>query len=245
MHPNGQLPAYEWAFGDVNPPVHAWAAWRVYKIDREQRGGHGDRTFLERVFHKLLLNFTWWVNRKDVEGRNIFQGGFLGLDNIGDFRPQRAAADRRHDRSVRRHRLDGDVRARHDAHRAGAGARRSRLRRHRLQVLRAFSLHRRGDEQYRRRRHRACGTRRTVLLRCPAPPRRRADPAAAALDGRADPAVRGRGARRLGVRPAARLQRPNALVSRAPPAPRPAGLALARRQRRRAASACLCCAGTG
>jgi Glycosyl hydrolase family 63 C-terminal domain len=85
MHPNGQLPAYEWAFGDVNPPVHAWAAWRVYEIDREHRGGPGDYDFLERVFHKLMLNFTWWVNRKDVEDRNIFQGGFLGLDNIGIF----------------------------------------------------------------------------------------------------------------------------------------------------------------
>jgi hypothetical protein len=84
MHPNGQLPAYEWAFGDVNPPVHAWAAWRVYKIDRRMRGV-ADREFLERVFHKLLLNFTWWVNRKDPDGRNIFQGGFLGLDNIGVF----------------------------------------------------------------------------------------------------------------------------------------------------------------
>jgi hypothetical protein len=84
MHPNGQLPAYEWAFGDVNPPVHAWAAWRVYKIEKKRRGV-GDRAFLERVFHKLLLNFTWWVNRKDTEGRNIFQGGFLGLDNIGVF----------------------------------------------------------------------------------------------------------------------------------------------------------------
>jgi len=85
MHPNGQLPAYEWAFGDVNPPVHAWAAWRVYETDREHQGGKGDRAFLERVFHKLMLNFTWWVNRKDVEGHNIFQGGFLGLDNIGLF----------------------------------------------------------------------------------------------------------------------------------------------------------------
>jgi hypothetical protein len=85
MHPNGQLPAYEWAFDDVNPPVHAWAAWRVYEIDRRARGGHGDRAFLERVFHKLMLNFTWWVNRKDADGRNIFQGGFLGLDNIGIF----------------------------------------------------------------------------------------------------------------------------------------------------------------
>ncbi len=84
MHPNGQIPAYEWAFGDVNPPVHAWAAWRVYKIDKK-RHGEPDVKFLERVFHKLLLNFTWWVNRKDVEGNNLFQGGFLGLDNIGVF----------------------------------------------------------------------------------------------------------------------------------------------------------------
>ncbi len=84
MHPNGQLPAYEWALGDVNPPVHAWSAWRVYKIDKK-RSGRGDRAFLERVFQKLLLNFTWWVNRKDAEGMNVFQGGFLGLDNIGVF----------------------------------------------------------------------------------------------------------------------------------------------------------------
>jgi hypothetical protein len=83
-HPNGQLPAYEWALGDVNPPVHAWAALRVYKIE-ERLTGVADRAFLERVFHKLLLNFTWWVNRKDSEGRNVFQGGFLGLDNIGVF----------------------------------------------------------------------------------------------------------------------------------------------------------------
>jgi hypothetical protein len=85
MHPNGQLPAYEWAFGDVNPPVHAWATWRVFQIDRKQRGDQGDIAFLERVFHKLMLNFTWWVNRKDAQGRNVFQGGFLGLDNIGVF----------------------------------------------------------------------------------------------------------------------------------------------------------------
>ncbi len=84
MHPNGQLPAYEWAFSDVNPPVHAWAAWRVYKIDR-RISGVADRAFLERIFHKLLLNFTWWVNRKDSDGHNVFQGGFLGLDNIGVF----------------------------------------------------------------------------------------------------------------------------------------------------------------
>ncbi len=84
MHPNGQLPAYEWSFDDVNPPVHAWAAWRVYKIEKKRRGT-GDRQFLERVFHKLLINFTWWVNRKDTQGNNVFQGGFLGLDNIGVF----------------------------------------------------------------------------------------------------------------------------------------------------------------
>ena len=83
MHPNGQLPAYEFAFGDVNPPVHGWAAWRVYKISAPK--GQRDATFLARVFHKLLLNFTWWVNRKDAEGRNLFSGGFLGLDNIGVF----------------------------------------------------------------------------------------------------------------------------------------------------------------
>jgi hypothetical protein len=84
MHPNGQIPAYEWGFGDVNPPVHAWAAWRVYKIEQRIRGV-ADRAFLERIFHKMLLNFTWWINRKDPEGKNVFQGGFLGLDNIGVF----------------------------------------------------------------------------------------------------------------------------------------------------------------
>ena len=78
MHPNGQIPAYEWAFGDVNPPVHAWAALRVFEID-----GSRDHAFLAQVFHKLLLNFTWWVNRKDSDGSNVFEGGFLGLDNIG------------------------------------------------------------------------------------------------------------------------------------------------------------------
>jgi len=84
MHPNGALPAYEWAFGDANPPVHAWAAWRVYKIEAKAKGA-GDRAFLEGIFHKLLLNFTWWVNRKDADDRNVFQGGFLGLDNISIF----------------------------------------------------------------------------------------------------------------------------------------------------------------
>ncbi len=83
MHPNGQIPAYEWNFGDVNPPVHAWSCWRVYQMTA--RNGDRDREFLARVFQKLLLNFTWWVNRKDVHGRHVFTGGFLGLDNIGIF----------------------------------------------------------------------------------------------------------------------------------------------------------------
>ncbi|MFM2368704.1 MAG: hypothetical protein RL619_1004 [Bacteroidota bacterium] len=85
MHPNGQIPAYEWSFSDVNPPVHAWATWKVYEIDKEMNGGKGDIVFLERIFHKLLLNFTWWVNLKDEGGNNIFGGGFLGMDNIGVF----------------------------------------------------------------------------------------------------------------------------------------------------------------
>jgi hypothetical protein len=85
MHPNGQIPAYEWSFSDVNPPVHAWATWKVYEIDKQMNGGVGDLTFLERIFHKLLLNFTWWVNLKDEGGNNIFGGGFLGMDNIGVF----------------------------------------------------------------------------------------------------------------------------------------------------------------
>jgi len=86
-HPNGQIPAYEWNFSDVNPPVHAWAVWRVFEIDRARNlgGVGGDFAFLERAFHKLMLNFTWWVNRKDADGRNVFQGGFLGMDNIGVF----------------------------------------------------------------------------------------------------------------------------------------------------------------
>ncbi len=85
MHPNGQLPAYEWAFGDVNPPVHSWAAFFVYEVDKARNGGVGDVKFLGHVFQKLIANFTWWSNRKDPSGRNVFQGGFLGLDNIGVF----------------------------------------------------------------------------------------------------------------------------------------------------------------
>jgi hypothetical protein len=90
MHPDGELPGYEWSFGDANPPLHAWAAWRVFQIDRKQRRGTepdypGDLNFLKRILHKQLLTFTWWVNKKDAQGRNLFQGGFLGLDNIAVF----------------------------------------------------------------------------------------------------------------------------------------------------------------
>jgi hypothetical protein len=85
MHPNGQMPAYEWNFGDVNPPVHAWGAWKIYNIEKEMNQGQGDTDFLEIIFHKLLMNFTWWVNQKDLEDNNLFEGGFLGLDNIGVF----------------------------------------------------------------------------------------------------------------------------------------------------------------
>ena len=92
MHPNGQLPAYEWDFSDVNPPVHAWAAWEVYRMEKKKTGA-GDIRFLESMFHKLLINFTWWVNRKDAEGNNVFQGGFLGLDNIGVFDRNARLAD--------------------------------------------------------------------------------------------------------------------------------------------------------
>ena len=84
LHPNGQIPAYEWAFGDANPPVHAMGALKVYRAERVQRG-QGDRDFLQRVFHKLLLNYAWWINRKDHDGNNVFEGGFLGLDNISVF----------------------------------------------------------------------------------------------------------------------------------------------------------------
>ena len=140
MHPNGQLPAYEWAFGDVNPPVHAWAAWRVYKVEKK-RCGKADRNFLERVFQKLLLNFTWWVNRKDTEGRNVFQGGFLGLDNIGVFDRSKPLSHWGPYRAIRRHQLDGDVLPQHAGHCPGVGAGKPRLRRRRQQILRALCLH--------------------------------------------------------------------------------------------------------
>ena len=116
MHPNGQLPAYEWAFGDVNPPVHAWAVWRVYRIE-ERRSGVGDIRFLESAFHKLLLNFTWWVNQKDSDGLNVFEGGFPWSGQHRRLRSQLAAPGRRTDRAIGRDQLDGHVHAEYAHHR--------------------------------------------------------------------------------------------------------------------------------
>ena len=105
LHPNGQLPAYEWNFSDVNPPVHAWATLALHQGLKAQ--GKEDFDFLKRVYHKLLLNFTWWVNRKDRNGKNVFEGGFLGLDNIGVFDRSSAASDGRLSGTGRRDGLDG------------------------------------------------------------------------------------------------------------------------------------------
>ena len=117
QHPNGQIPAYEWEFSDTNPPVHAWAVWRVYNMAR-LRTGVADRPFLERCFHKLLINFAWWVNKVDQSGNNIFEGGFLGLDNITVMDRSTRFQRRLGARAVRRQRMDGHVLPEHDADRA-------------------------------------------------------------------------------------------------------------------------------
>ena len=164
MHPNGQIPAYEWSFGDVNPPVHAWAAIRVYQIEGKMYG-RSDRAFLERAFQKLLLNFTWWVNRKDAEGNNIFEGGFLGLDNIGAFDRSSGLpsggrleqADGTSWMATYCLNLLGDL--------ARARARGCRLRGPRDEVLRAFRLHRRRGQPRRRPRGRPVARRGRLLLR--------------------------------------------------------------------------------
>ncbi len=227
MHPNGQLPAYEWALSDVNPPVHAWAAWRVYKIDKK-RTGRGDRKFLERVFHKLLLNFTWWINRKDAQGKNVFQGGFLGLDNIGVFDRSAPAADGRQHRAVGRDELDGHVLPQHADDRARARPGRRGLRGRRVQVLRALRLHLPGDEQPRRPGDRALESRGRLFLRRARPARRPAVPDEGPFDGRPDTALRRRDARLGSARPVAGLQAADAVVSR-----EPSGLRAARRDRDR------------
>ncbi len=125
MHPNGQLPAYEWNFSDVNPPVHAWAAWRVYKIAGASARAKPDRNFLERVFHKLLMNFTWWVNRKDAEGKNVFRGRVPRPRQHRSLRPLHAPRPGQLHRAIRRHELDGHVLPGHARDRDRAGARRT------------------------------------------------------------------------------------------------------------------------
>ena len=181
MHPNGQIPAYEFAFGDVNPPVHAWAAWRVYKMTGPR--GERDTRFLESTFQKLMLNFNWWVNRKDAEGNNLFSGGFLGLDNIGVFDRSKAAPDRRLSPAGGRHGVDGILLPDDALDGARAGGNESGLRRHGLEVLRAFHRHRRRHEHDRRDRTLGRGGR--LLLRQIEDAERARDSAADAVARRA------------------------------------------------------------
>ena len=149
MHPNGQIPAYEFAFDDVNPPVHAWAAWRVYKISASR--GRRDVAFLARAFQKLLLNFTWWVNRTDADGNNLFAGGFLGLDNIGVFdRSKHLPVDGELEQAERLG-MDGVLLRHHARDGARVGGTRSGLRRCGIEVSRALRGHRRRHERLGRR----------------------------------------------------------------------------------------------
>ena len=171
LHPNGQMPAYEWNFGDVNPPVHAYATMQIYLLDKERSGGKGDIEFLKYAFSKLLINFTWWVNRKDRAGNNVFEGGFLGLDNIGVFDRSVAAADRRLPGAGRRHGLDGVLQPADAAHRGRAGAARPALRGVRRQVLPAHHVDRRRHGPRRRAPGRDVGRGGRLLLRRAAPAR--------------------------------------------------------------------------
>ena len=161
QHPNGQIPAYEWNFSDVNPPVTAWAALWVYEREAEIRG-EGDREFLTRVFNRLVANFTWWVNRKDPDDRNLFQGGFLGSGQHRHLRSLGADAGRWPARAGRRHRLDGALLPVDAADRRRAGKTRSRLPRHGAEVHRPLRVDRGRDEPAGRRRR--CGTSRTASI---------------------------------------------------------------------------------
>ena len=197
LHPSGQIPAYEWNFSDVNPPVHAWATLFLHRTEQALRG-EGDIDFLKAAFNKLMLNFTWWVNRKDRFGKNVFEGGFLGLDNIGVF-----------DRSAPLptggylEQADGTAwmalfTPEHGRARRRARRPRPHLRGHGLQVRRALPLYRRGHEQARAGRHVGRGGR--LLLRPPAPPRRQRHAAQGALDGGAPAPVRHDGGREMAAR---------------------------------------------
>ena len=197
LHPSGQLPAYEWNFSDVNPPVHAWATLFLYRTEQALHG-EGDLDFLRSAFNKLALNFTWWVNRKDRFGKNVFEGGFLGLDNIGVFDRSAPLPTGRLPGAGGRHGVDGPVHAEHG--RAGRRARRPRphLRGHGLQVRGAFLLHRRGHEPARWGRDVGRGGR--LLLRPAPPPRWPRHAAQGALDGGAPAPVRHDGDREVAAR---------------------------------------------
>ena len=193
FHPNGQIPAYEWNFSDVNPPVHAWATLWLYKYERTL--GRADLRFLERSFQGLMLNFNWWVNRKDPSGRNVFAGGFLGLDNIGVFDRSAQLADGRLAGAGGRDGLDGVLLPVH----AGDGPDPDRVRRDvrggRLQVRPAFHVDRLRHGPPRRASRRDVGRAGRVLLRPAAPAGRPGDAAESAVAGGAAAAVRLHGVR--------------------------------------------------
>ncbi len=216
LHPNGQIPAYEWALGDVNPPVHAWAAWRVYQIERRIRGV-ADREFLQKIFHKSLLNFTWWVNRKDLRRKERLPGRLPGPRQHRRLRPLGAPADRRPHRAVGRHQLDGHVLPDHAGDRARARARGPGLRGHRQQVPRALRVHRPGHRPRGRREREPLGRGGRLLLRRPGAARRPAAPDEGAVAGGPDPALRRRDVGYGPDRPSAELHPPGALVHREQP----------------------------
>ena len=204
QHPNGQIPAYEWNFGDVNPPVHAWAVLHAFRTERERRGA-GDLRFLRHAFHKLLVNFTWWVNRKDPSGAQRLRGGLPGPGQHRGLRPQRPPAHRGHAGAGGRDGLDGYVLPGHAGDGPGAGGRRPPVRGHGPQVLRALPVDRGRNGPHRRSPGRAVGRGGRLLLRRPAPPGRAGPAPQGALDGGAAPDVRhdGGGCRRVRALPAA------------------------------------------
>ena len=182
LHPNGQMPAYEWNFGDVNPPVHAWATLFCYHTSPKQ-AERGDREFLARAFQKLLLNFTWWVNRKDPAGNNLFEGGFLGLDNIGVFDRSARLPGGRAAGAGRRHRLDGVLLPEHAGDGPGAGPRRSVVRADGGQVRGALPVDRLVHGLRRQHLRRDVGRGGRLLLRRPALARRERHAPEGAIDG--------------------------------------------------------------
>ena len=211
LHPNGQMPAYEWNFSDVNPPVHAFATLFLQRTEQALRG-ETDLDFLRAVFNKLLLNFTWWVNRKDRFGKNVFEGRLPRPRQHRRLRPQRAAADGRPPGTGRRHGLDGALQPEYAGARGRARDARPHLRGHGRQVRRAFLLHRRGHEPARAGRHVGRGGR--LLLRPAAPAGRHCYPAQGTLDGRASSLVRRDGHRAVAAGPDPRS---HGHVSAAPP----------------------------